>query len=147
MKAQWAALITLVVAIVVAIAIPIDTLSQTRGRPAHTLGQMVGRQTPFLALIVPFVLVLLTDGRRGLREAWPAALTAGFVFAIVQFAVSNYVSIQLTDILASLASAGAVLALVQVWHPFAPGAPVTSLGERPAGPAIAGGAAGDVALE
>src|SRR5438067_378582 len=130
-----------------AIAIPITTLAQVTGLPAHTLGSMVGRQTPFLAVIIPFVLVFIADGRKGLRETWPAALTAGVTFAIVQFAVSNYVSIQLTDILASLASAGAVLALVQMWHPFAPGAPVTRLGERPAGPAIAGGAAGDVALE
>src|SRR5438445_330976 len=80
----------------------------------------VGRQTPFLALIIPFVLVFIVDGRRGLREAWPAALTAGLVFAVVQFAVSNYVNVQLTDILAALASAGAVLALTRVWSPNAP---------------------------
>ena len=36
---------------------------------------MVGRQTPFLALLVPFVMVFMVDGRRGLREAWPAALS------------------------------------------------------------------------
>jgi lactate permease len=105
---------------------------------------MVGRQTPFLALLIPFVLVFIADGRKGLKEAWPAALTAGVTFAIVQFAVSNYFSIQLTDILASLASAGAVLALVQVWHPFAPGAPATGVGRRPA---IAGAAVADAGLE
>ena len=38
---------------------------------------MVGRQTPILALLVPFVMVFVIDGRRGLREAWPAALVAG----------------------------------------------------------------------
>ena len=69
----------------------------------HDLGAMVGRQTPFLALIVPFILVFMVGGRRGLREAWPAPLTAGLVFAVVQFAVSNYISIHLTDILAALA--------------------------------------------
>src|SRR5947209_11593497 len=76
-----------------AIAIPITTLAQVTGLPVHHLGQMVGRQTPFLALLVPFVLVFMTDGRRGLREAWPGALTAGGVFALVQFAVSNYVPV------------------------------------------------------
>ncbi len=129
-----------------AIAIPITTLSQVSGLPAHHLGMMVGRQTPFLALIVPFVLVFLVGGRKGLREAWPAAAAAAIVFAVVQFAVSNYVSYQLTDILASLASAGAVLALVQVWSPHAPGAPATA-GVGRHGPLIAGGSVGDVALE
>ncbi len=127
-----------------AIAIPITTLGQVTGLPANHLGAMVGRQTPFLAMLIPFVLVFIADGRKGLKETWPAALTAGLTFAIVQFAVSNYVSIQLTDILASLASAGAVLALVQVWHPFAPGAPATGTGRRPA---IAGAAVADAALE
>ena len=100
-----------------AIAIPITTLAQVTGLPVHNLGQMVGRQTPFLALIVPFVLVFMTDGRRGVRETWPAALTAGFVFAFFQFLVSNYVNVQLTDIIAALASAAAVVALLRVWSP------------------------------
>jgi lactate permease len=122
-----------------AIAIPIITLGQVSGLPVHTLGQMVGRQTPFLALLIPFVLVFMVDGRRGLRESWPAALTAGFTFAVMQFAISNYVNVQLTDIIAALVSAGAVVALLQVWSPRA-GAGATAVGPRPA---IAGGAVSD----
>ncbi len=127
-----------------AIAVPITTLGQTSGLPAHDLGQMVGRQTPFLALVVPFVLVFVVDGRRGLRETWPAPLTAGVTFAILQFAVSNYVNYQLTDIIASLGSAAALVALLQVWSPRAPEAPARVTGPRPA---IAGGSVSDEALE
>src|SRR3954452_19257830 len=68
-----------------------------------TLGAMVGRQTPFLAVIVPLILVLVIDGRRGVRQTWPAALTAGAVFALAQFVASNYISVPLTDIVAALA--------------------------------------------
>ena len=50
-----------------AIAIPIITLGQVSGLPVHTLSQMVGRQTPELALLIPFLLVFMVDGRRGLR--------------------------------------------------------------------------------
>ncbi len=127
-----------------AIAIPITTLAQVTGLPEHTLGQMVGRQTPFLALLIPFVLVFMVDGRRGLRAAWPAALTAGLVFALVQFAVSNYVSVQLTDIVASLVSAAAVVALVQVWSPHVPGAAAPAATSRPA---ISGGSVSDAGFE
>jgi lactate permease len=127
-----------------AIAIPITTLAQVTGLPVHHLSMMVGRQTPFFALIVPFALVFMADGRRGVREAWPVALTAGAVFAILQFATSNYISTQLTDIVASLGSAAAVVLLVQIWSPHAPGAPATTVGRRPA---IAGGAVADAALE
>jgi lactate permease len=125
-----------------AIAIPITTLGQVSGLPAHDLSQMVGRQTPFLALLIPFVLVFMVDGRRGLRETWPAILTAGFVFALFQFVVSNYISMELTDIIASLASAAAVVALLTVWSPS--GAVAQVRGRRPA---IAGSSTSDAALE
>ena len=115
-----------------AIAIPITTLAQVSGLPVHHLSMMIGRQTPFLAVVIPFVLVFMVDGRRGLRESWPAALMAGVVFGIMQFAVSNYVSAQLTDILASLASAAAVVGLLRVWSPRAPGAPAQVVRARPA---------------
>jgi lactate permease len=127
-----------------AIAIPITTLAQVSGLPVHHLSMMVGRQTPFLALMIPFILVFMVDGRRGVRESWPVALVAGAVFALGQFAVSNYVSAQLTDILASLASAAAVVVLLRVWSPRAPGASAPVVGPRPA---IAGGAASDAAFE
>src|SRR6476469_1362144 len=82
-----------------------------------TLGSMVGRQTPILALVVPLVLVMIVDGRRGLRQTWLPALLAGGVFAVAQFVTSNYLSVQLTDIVASLLSAGALVLLVRVWQP------------------------------
>ena len=128
-----------------AIAIPITTLGTVTGLPVHQLGQMVGRQTPVLALLVPFVLVFMTDGRRGLREVWPAALTAGVVFALLQFAISNFVSVELTDIIASLGSAGAVLALLKVWSPAAP-LQVAS-GGRTGQAAIAGASTSDPTFE
>jgi lactate permease len=129
-----------------AIAIPIITLAQITGLPKHALSQMVGRQVPFLAFLVPFVLVYLIDGRRGLRDSWPAALVAGGVFAVVQFATSNYISTELTDIFASLASAGALVALLRVWSPHAH-ADSTVAVARPGGPAIAGGGQADTWLE
>jgi lactate permease len=128
-----------------AIAIPIVTLGQVSGLPVHTLSQMVGRQTPELALLIPFVLVFMIDGRRGLREAWPAALTAGAVFAVLQFAISNFVSTELTDIIASLGSAAAVMALLQVWSPASPLIEPSRAGTGQ--PAIAGASTEDPAFE
>jgi lactate permease len=129
-----------------AIAIPIITLAQVTGLPKHALSQMVGRQVPFLAFLVPFLLVYMIDGRRGLRDSWPAALVAGAVFAVVQFATSNFISTELTDIFASLASAGALVALLRVWSPRAH-EDSTVPEARPGGPAIAGGAQADAGLE
>ena len=124
-----------------AIAIPIVTLSEITGLPKDDLGAMVGRQTPFLALIVPLILVGMVDGSRGVRQAWPAAVVGGFTFAVGQFLCSNYISVELTDIVASLLSAGSIVLLLQVWTPSEPlRGEVQGGGARPA---IAGAAVSD----
>src|SRR3954454_618478 len=124
-----------------ALAVPKSTLGPTTGMNTDTLGAMVGRQTPFLSLLVPFVLVFMVDGRRGLRQTWPVALLAGVSFAVVQFAVSNYVSIELTDIVASLVAIGGLVLLMRVWQP---GQPLQAETQTQAGqPAIAGAATRD----
>jgi lactate permease len=125
-----------------AIAIPITTLSETSGLDKQDLGSMVGRQTPFLALIVPLILIAMVDGRRGIRQTWPVAVIGGLAFAIAQFACSNYISVELTDIVASLVSTGAIVGLLQVWHPTEP----METG-RFARPAVAGGEAHNPVLE
>ena len=42
---------------------PITVLEEVTGLPADDLAAMAGRQVPFLAVLVPFALVLLVDGR------------------------------------------------------------------------------------
>src|SRR4051812_24320205 len=126
-----------------AIAIPIITLSGVTGLDKQDLGSMVGRQTPFLALIVPLILVFMVDGRKGLRETWPAALVGGSVFAIGQFVTSNYISVELTDVIASLASVAAMVAFLRVWQPRG----ATGAGGVTGRPAVAGGSVHDPAFE
>ena len=100
-----------------ALAVPITTLGTVTQLPVDTLGAMVGRQTPILAVLVPVVLVYIVDRGRGVRQVWPAALVCGITFAIAQFATANYLSVPLTDIVASLLSAAAVVGFLRVWHP------------------------------
>jgi lactate permease len=103
-----------------AMATPILTLAKVTELPSDTLGAMVGRQTPILALFVPLVLVAIVDGWRGIRETWPAAVVCGLVFAVAQYATSNFISVPLADVVASLLSAVAVVVLVRVWRPARP---------------------------
>jgi lactate permease len=100
-----------------AMATPIITLGKVTQLPSDTLGAMVGRQTPILALFVPLALVAIVDGWRGVRETWPVAAVCGIVFALGQYATSNFISLPLADVVASLLSAAAVVAMVRVRRP------------------------------
>ncbi len=100
-----------------AIAVPITTLAKITGLDPDTLGSMVGRQTPILAVFVPLMLVLMVDGRRGLRQAWLPALVGGIGFGGAQYLSSNFFSYQVADIVAAIVGALAVVALLRVWQP------------------------------
>jgi lactate permease len=100
-----------------AMAAPIIALNGVTGLPLHDLSSMAGRQTPFIALLVPLLLVFIVDGRRGVKQAWPVALVAGVAFAISQFVTSNYFAVELTDVVAAVVTVAAVLVMLRFWKP------------------------------
>jgi lactate permease len=100
-----------------AMAAPIIALNGVTGLPLHDLSSMAGRQTPFIALLVPLLLVFIVDGRRGVKQAWPVALVAGVAFAVSQFITSNYLAVELTDVVAAVVTVAAVLVMLRFWKP------------------------------
>ncbi|MGE5475045.1 MAG: L-lactate permease, partial [Bacteroidales bacterium] len=64
-----------------AMGIPMIVAGKVTGLDAFKIGQMAGRQLPLLAMIVPFWIVAIMDGWRGIKETWPAILVAGGSFA------------------------------------------------------------------
>lgn len=111
-----------------AMATPILTLGKVTGESSDTLGAMVGRQTPILALFVPLVLVAIVDGRRGVRETWPVALLCGAAFGVAQYVTANFVSVPLADVVASLVSAAVVVLAVRLRPSAAPAKPAPVAG-------------------
>jgi lactate permease len=78
---------------------------------------MIGRQLPFIALLLPFYVMALYGGARSLRALWPVLLVAGGSFGLSQFVASNYIDYTLTDVLSSLGSLILTLLFLQVWKP------------------------------
>ncbi|VXB00908.1 L-lactate permease [Citricoccus sp. K5] len=100
-----------------AIGIPITTAGVLTNLDPADIGAVVGHQAPFLALLVPFFLLVIIDGFRGLREAWPAALTIGGTFALAQWWSATHFSYELTDVVAALAGMAAAVVLLRFWKP------------------------------
>lgn len=122
-----------------AMAIPITTAAGLTGLHATDIASIVGRQAPLLATFVPLILLYIIDGRRGLKDCWPAALVVGGSFAVAQFLCSNFFSYELTDILASLVGLGAAVVFFRMWKPKGSAAARERLGV--AADAVAGGTA------
>ncbi|MFI6318091.1 L-lactate permease [Nonomuraea sp. NPDC050556] len=95
---------------------PITVLGDVLKTAPDPFGAMAGRQVAFIALFIPFVIVFIADGRRGLRQAWPAALVAGVSFGATQLVFSQF-NYKLTDIAAALVSAGVLIGFGKLWKP------------------------------
>ncbi len=100
-----------------ALGTPITVLAQVTDLPAVKLGAMVGRQLPFIALILPFYVMGIYGGARSVRALWPVLAVAGGSFALAQFLTSNYLDYSLTDVLAALASLLVTLTFLRKWSP------------------------------
>ncbi|UVE17088.1 lactate permease LctP family transporter [Pseudomonas sp. LS44] len=100
-----------------ALGIPIIVAGQVTGIDAFKIGAMTGRQLPLLSIIVPFWLVAMMDGWRGIKETWPAALVAGSSFAVTQYFTSNFIGPELPDITSALVSLVCLTLFLKVWQP------------------------------
>ena len=123
-----------------AVGTPIITAGNLTGIPYQEIGAYVGHQTPILAAFVPLLLVLMADGRRGVRQTWPIAAVVGLTFAIFQWISATWISVELTDIIASLAGLAAAVLFLKVWQPKGREAALQTLhSEREREFAMAGG--------
>jgi lactate permease len=100
-----------------ALGVPITVLGKVTGLPAGVLAAAVGRQLPFLAILLPFYVIALFGGRRSVAALWPLLLVAGGSFAGAQFLVSNFGDYQLTDVFAAMTSLIVSVLFLQAWQP------------------------------
>lgn len=100
-----------------AMGIPITVAGQVTGIDPHKIGQMAGHQLPFLSLFVPFFIVFLMDGLKGVKQTWPALLVAGSSFAITQFITATFLGPELPDITSALVSLVSLALFLKVWQP------------------------------
>lgn len=103
-----------------AIGIPVVALAGVMGYGDDgmmKLSTMVGRQLPFISLFIPFYVIMIMVGWKKTLEVLPAIITCGVTFAVCQWATASYLGPYLPDIISSLASMVALVALLQIWRP------------------------------
>jgi lactate permease len=100
-----------------ALGAPIIALATITGVPLMQLSASIGRIVAILALLPPWILILLVSGRRGIRGAWPLAVTASLAYIVGAFPTSQVLGPYLPDVIGSLVSFAALLVLLRFWRP------------------------------
>ncbi|MFC3867942.1 lactate permease LctP family transporter [Helicobacter equorum] len=100
-----------------AVGIPIIAMAGVVGIPAIEISSVAGHMLPPLSLFVPFFLVFLMNGIKGVKETWPALFVAGFSFALVQYLTATHLGPELPDIASAVVSIAATTIFLKFWQP------------------------------
>jgi len=125
-----------------AVGIPITALAGATKLDEMHISAIVGRQLPFLSIIVPVWLSVTMCGFKRTLEVLPALLVAGVAFAGTQFLMSNFHGPTLPDILSAIVTIIVLWGFLRVWKPkhvyHFPDEPA------PTGPAVCNFSAGEI---
>ncbi|RDU58004.1 L-lactate permease [Helicobacter sp. MIT 99-5507] len=100
-----------------AVGIPIIAMANLVGVEQHAVSAMVGRMLVPLSLTIPFFIVFLMDGFKGVKETFPAILVAAISFTTTQFISSNYLGAELPDIVSAVVSLACTTIFLKFWSP------------------------------
>jgi lactate permease len=99
------------------LGIPIIALHGVTGADTLLLSRVIAVLLVPFCLLVPFWLVAIYAGFRGMFEVWPALLVGGGTFALTQLVVAFLTGPGLVDIAASVATMAALVIFFRFWKP------------------------------
>ncbi|MDN4593772.1 lactate permease LctP family transporter [Polycladomyces subterraneus] len=100
-----------------AMGIPVIVAGQVSGIDKIVLSKILGIQLPIISFLVPFLMIWILDGLRGVREVFPALLVVGGSYAVAQYLTVTLIGPELANITSSLISMGALTLFSKFWKP------------------------------
>lgn len=114
-----------------AMGIPTMTTARLGGESATDVAVQASLMTPLLAICVPFVLLYILDGLRGIRQLWHLALIQGIATGVGHMIAARFISFELIAVLASLLAFLVLAAALTVITPTTPEDQASDAGELP----------------
>lgn len=99
------------------IGIPVITAGHLTGIDPLILSRMIAHQLPFIAFIVPFWLVFIISGWKGIKEIFPAIFITGASYAMTMYLTASFLGPTLPDVLSSIVSLVCLIGFLKIWHP------------------------------
>ncbi|MDU0349091.1 L-lactate permease [Actinomyces sp. MRS3W] len=102
-----------------AMAIPTTTAANLGGEEPVAVAQNMGHLSAIIMVVVPFLLLFILDGARGLRQLWPLALVSGIAAGAGHF-ITPSISYELSSVVAALLAFAVAYLFLLAWTPSTP---------------------------
>src|SRR5271167_5163338 len=99
------------------VGVPTSMMISVTNINGGAITRAIGSDTAILALVIPFLILVVVSGFERAIEVWPAALVAGFSYAVTCFLVSHYLGVELPAIISSFVSMVCLVAFLEFWRP------------------------------
>ncbi|MBZ7964072.1 L-lactate permease [Campylobacter sp. 2457A] len=98
-----------------AVGIPVIAMCDLVKIESQSVSAMIGRMLIPLSFIVPFFVVFLMNGFKGVKETFPAVFVAAASFTLTQYLSSNYLGAELPSIISAVASLAITTLFLKFW--------------------------------
>jgi len=100
------------------VGLPVIVGANIIGIDSQLLAGSIARTLFTINIVLPFYLVIIISGWRGIGGALPAILVCGLSYSVVQLLVADYAGASLAGIVAALACLVSLLVLLFFWSPY-----------------------------
>lgn len=93
------------------------TAGPAPGLPVSAVAPVSARICAILCLVVPFLMLSIMDGKKGVKEVWPFGLFCGVVFGATKWIVASTPMFNLTEVFAAVITVGLGILFLKFWKP------------------------------
>ena len=99
------------------VGVPTSMMISVTNINGTAITKTIGSDMAILALVIPLLVLVVISGFKRTIEVWPAALVAGFSYAVTCFVVSHYLGVELPAIISSFVSMVCLIVFLKFWRP------------------------------
>jgi len=99
------------------VGVPTSMMISVTNLDGTAITKTIGSDTAILALVIPLLVLVVISGLKRTIEVWPAALVAGFSYAVTCFLVSHYFGVELPAIISAFVSMVCLIVFLKFWRP------------------------------
>lgn len=100
-----------------AVGLPVLQAAKTSGLDISVVAPVSARICAMLCIVVPFLMLSIMDGKKGVKEVWPFGLFCGLIFGATKWIVASTPLYNLTEIFAAIFTVGFGMLFLKFWHP------------------------------
>ncbi|AXE39927.1 L-lactate permease [Acidipropionibacterium virtanenii] len=100
-----------------AVGLPVLQAAKTSGLDVLDVAPVSARICALLCLVVPFLMLAIMDGKKGVVQVWPFGLFCGIVFGATKWVVASTALYNLTEIFAAIITVALAMLFLKFWKP------------------------------